>query len=527
MAVATVLFRRLRSFLDLIQSPAFFKELMRTLLAWGVLFIVGIWMVICQQWSDMRWVRRIQQIQQQQSEYSPLAGSTSSSSASDSAATPSPPWPAHLMIQDQFLEMLPLLKQAWISDKLVGSSVIICIIGCSVLATGWRQRLTLIRRIAWMVAILYFIRSITISVTTLPPSINTCEITVPQSMWQVIKATPDILAGNIGQCTDKIFSGHTAILVISTLFWLRYATHWAFIAYSVVHTFIGIMSVLTTRYHYTVDVVLGFLLTYFVHHVYYTALDQAIRQRDMVRGQALAWAKFRPSQHRAEDADEGVDTGGGLDCHDNYKMTVFVRNASANATQDAENASWRDYDSAVGIDISGRNTPMAQHNTQRNGLCQTVDIIDESLFVVRKRETSSATALSEAGETSSAIDHMVARTPVSQHSSSPRCCASNQGSSTAISPQHEIFIADSAYDVNQASSGGQRGSDDRALFLPRGNHDHTDDGLYRMPMLQQMQANSTSPHRLDVMGINRSFGSVLPAVVAWMDGLDIRYNTSA
>ncbi|PIA18237.1 hypothetical protein COEREDRAFT_39339, partial [Coemansia reversa NRRL 1564] len=160
------------------------------------------------------------------------------------------------MLDDQLLEHLPMLEQAWISDKLVGSSVIVCIVGCSVLARGWRQRLMLIRRIAWMVAVLYFLRSVTISVTTVPPSIDSCVIAKPQSTWQVIKATPDILAGTIGQCTDKIFSGHTAILTISFLFWRRYATHWAFVAYSAVHVTLGIVTVLMARYHYTVDVVI-------------------------------------------------------------------------------------------------------------------------------------------------------------------------------------------------------------------------------------------------------------------------------
>ncbi|KAI8319286.1 hypothetical protein GQ54DRAFT_251071, partial [Martensiomyces pterosporus] len=246
------------------------RELTRTLLAWAALFAVGIWMVVCQQWSDMRWLRRFHESEKL------LHQDTTKHPSKPRLSTP---WPAYSMLEDQILDHLPVMERAWISDKLVGSSVIICMVGGCILARGWRQRLMLLRRIAWMVTALYFLRSITISVTTVPPSIGTCEIAVPQSTWEVILATPDILAGKIGQCTDKIFSGHTAILMISFLFWLRYATHWAIIAYSAVHTFVGVLTVLLARYHYTVDVVLGAVLTYLVHRVYYSALELAIARR--------------------------------------------------------------------------------------------------------------------------------------------------------------------------------------------------------------------------------------------------------
>ncbi|KAJ2879656.1 hypothetical protein IWW38_006080, partial [Coemansia aciculifera] len=245
-------------------------------------------MVVCQQWSDMRWLRRLEQTEKGINHHG-------------SATVLSEPWPSYSMLQDQVLERLPLLERAWISDKFVGTSVIICIVGGCVCARGWRERLMLVRRIGWMVAILYFLRSITISVTTVPPSISSCKITVPQSMWQVIKATPDILAGNIGQCTDKIFSGHTAILLISFLFWQRYATHWIILAYSGVHTFVGILTVLLARYHYTIDVVIGALLTFFVHHMYYSALDFAIRIRSEHDAQmAVAWSKLSLSEDEAQ-----------------------------------------------------------------------------------------------------------------------------------------------------------------------------------------------------------------------------------
>ncbi|KAJ1830139.1 hypothetical protein LPJ70_006983 [Coemansia sp. RSA 2708] len=389
MVVVAAVVRYVQHAAELARSHAFRREIARTLVAWGVLFAVGIWMVVCQQWSDMRWVRRLP--------------------AGPGGARAAAPWPAAALLQDQVLEHLPQLERAWISDKLVGTSVIGSIVGCSLLARGWRARLMLVRRIAWMVAVLYFVRSVTISVTTVPPSTGACEIGPPQSTWQVIKATPDILAGTVGQCTDKIFSGHTAILTISFLFWCRYATHWGFIAYSAVHTALGVLTVLMARYHYTVDVVLGLLLTYGVHHTYYAALLQAVAARQA-------------------DARDETDSAGLL----MYDMAVLAK---------AED-SW-DRDSALGVEVGRR--------------------ADEQL--VRKREPQSA--------------------------ASSLAASSAASSDAGDAAHHEIDVADH----------------------------HPLPGCAYTPAWMHAEQQ-----RLLALGINRPFGAVLPTVVAWMDGLDIRTN---
>ncbi|KAJ1945230.1 hypothetical protein EC988_005807, partial [Linderina pennispora] len=152
------------------------------------------------------------------------------------------------------------------------------------MARGWQAKLVLLRRVAWMMGVLYFLRSITISLTTMPPSIKGCVPVLPKDTNELLAHIPGSFTGEVGACTDKIFSGHTTILVISFLFWTRYARHWAFIAYSAIHTIAGILSVLAVRYHYSIDVLLAIILTYFVHHAYYGALDRAILLRDMLAG---------------------------------------------------------------------------------------------------------------------------------------------------------------------------------------------------------------------------------------------------
>ncbi|KAJ1792821.1 hypothetical protein LPJ62_000622 [Coemansia sp. RSA 2167] len=306
---------------ELVQMPAFHYELARTLVAWAMLYVVGVWMVICQQWSDTRWVLHLQH-------------------ESHSTSMPLAPWPATALLQDQMLDFLPVLERAWISDKLVGTSIIICIIGCLVLTHGWRMRVMLLRRLGWMVTLLYLLRSITISVTTVPPSTPLCQIAPAQTAWQLIRATPDILAGSVGQCTDKIFSGHTTILFISFLFWRRYATHWAFIAYSAVHTTVGITTVLMARYHYTVDVVIALLLTFFVHHTYYAALAQAVQSHtglcfdtvDCQGDSVYSMAIVAPKPEWDRDSALGVDTSVRVSSPDQF---VRKREPLSNPDSDA------------------------------------------------------------------------------------------------------------------------------------------------------------------------------------------------
>ncbi|KAJ2846976.1 hypothetical protein IWW36_004090 [Coemansia brasiliensis] len=128
-------------------------------------------------------------------------------------------------------------------------------------------------------ATLYLLRSITISVTTLPPSIVNCTPKVAHNREEWASIIPQMISGQVSGCTDKLFSGHTCLLFISFLIWTRYARHWIFIVYSFVHTTLGIATVLAVRLHYTVDVILAIVLTFLAHQFYYTMLELAVQKQ--------------------------------------------------------------------------------------------------------------------------------------------------------------------------------------------------------------------------------------------------------
>ncbi|KAJ2460667.1 hypothetical protein GGF42_000694 [Coemansia sp. RSA 2424] len=259
------------------------REAAHTGLAWAALALVTVWMVLCQEWSDMRWV-------QAQAAHGGRHGERSSQ--------------GHLLY-DVVLARLPFVRETWVSDALVNSAGLICVVGSLCMARSWQARIILIRRVGWMMAALYLLRSFTLSITTLPPSVADCKPVVAADQAGLIGSIPGLISGRLSACTDKMFSGHTTILVISFLFWRRYARHWAFLAYSAVHTFAGIASVLLVRLHYSVDVLLAVVLTCAVHHIYYRALDAAIRRRR--RASALRHRRNRSLFAGADDAPPGVD----------------------------------------------------------------------------------------------------------------------------------------------------------------------------------------------------------------------------
>lgn len=361
--------------LDILLSSDFRYEIMRTLTALFAMLSVAIWMVACQQWSDLRWLRRLEQNEKLIMDHLPSSANQTISVIGGSTE----PWPLYAILQDQALDHLPMLEKNWISDLLVNTSILISLVGGCLLAGGWRQRMMLVRRIFWIIGVLYFIRSITISVTTIPPSLSSCHITQPQGTFGILASIPSILVGKGGQCTDKIFSGHTAILMVSFLFWRRYATHWSLVAYSSIHTILGMLSVLLARYHYTIDVIIAAMLSWFVHHVYYTALDYAIQMR------------YRESQKmQFVMSAKNSSAGGGENA---YKM------------EELPTRGWRDQDSAVEISQFDRYLPVNQQPEAE--ITTAENTTEDGRRIVRKRETSSVTTTTADNERSPQMEHQV------------------------------------------------------------------------------------------------------------------------
>jgi len=101
---------------------------------------------------------------------------------------------------------------------------------------------------AFMIPI-YFIRSIFVLITVLPNS-HKCNYT-------------ENFAFLNGGCYDKIFSGHTALVFILTLLLNKYNI--INFATLILLNSINVSIILLTRTHYTIDVIVSFLVCYIVY----------------------------------------------------------------------------------------------------------------------------------------------------------------------------------------------------------------------------------------------------------------------
>ena len=99
--------------------------------------------------------------------------------------------------------------------------------------------------------LLLLLRSITIFPTLFPKHKNCC-CSSTLSWYQLVR----------GQCYDKIFSGHMCFTLLGTLYFLREGFITPF-SFGLLNSFAA-ATIIITRSHYTVDVILAFIITYFV-----------------------------------------------------------------------------------------------------------------------------------------------------------------------------------------------------------------------------------------------------------------------
>jgi hypothetical protein len=98
----------------------------------------------------------------------------------------------------------------------------------------------------WIV--IFIFRSITTRVTILPK-------------YKECKVNNDMQID--GGCYDKIFSGHFASVFLATLLYLKY--NWINLPVLILINFINSISILTTRSHYTIDLIVALIFTLFVY----------------------------------------------------------------------------------------------------------------------------------------------------------------------------------------------------------------------------------------------------------------------
>ena len=177
-------------------------------------------------------------------------------------------------IHDVVFDNLPMISSTSIfnPDFFLHSFIIVSLIA-SLFHWSPVVLLARARRYFWLYGAGYFLRMCSLAGTVLPPSNPAC---VPQirSWWETVKMTPLLLIGRTNTCTDKLFSGHTTVATLLLWFWLdarsvagdRIVSFWRI--YAIFHFFGMITTSILGHNHYTVDIVLAFIINTLTYTCY-------------------------------------------------------------------------------------------------------------------------------------------------------------------------------------------------------------------------------------------------------------------
>lgn len=182
-------------------------------------------------------------------------------------------------LPDTFLDAVP--ARDWALD--VSELFIILSTNLSLLIiVSHKYRFIVLRRLMFMLSLLYLLRSVTMFVTVLPMSSTTyyCSpkanstnpVLIARRVFQLFSGFGLSINGKHTFCGDYIYSGHTTILVMSYLIIVEYSPrrwyilHWG----SWLMAAIGVLMVLIAHGHYTVDVIIAYLVTTRLFWIYHT-----------------------------------------------------------------------------------------------------------------------------------------------------------------------------------------------------------------------------------------------------------------
>lgn len=109
----------------------------------------------------------------------------------------------------------------------------------------------------FMVAIIYLLRAISFSITVLPAPSTECECEWEHEPKTMLRGMLNLLYQE--GCNDLIFSGHTSMMVMSSLFLCYYCLSGSVLPQLllVVYNIIGFVVIIGTRMHYSTDVFLA------------------------------------------------------------------------------------------------------------------------------------------------------------------------------------------------------------------------------------------------------------------------------
>ncbi|GAW81781.1 sphingomyelin synthase 1 [Plasmodium gonderi] len=133
-------------------------------------------------------------------------------------------------------------------------------------------------RLTLMLSFIYFIRSIFIYVTTIPCPIATCQPLRNKNILENLYSAYLIITAQVYECTDLIISGHTAFTTVLKLFWMFYEKKLFIKTILFFYCLFIYAMIVISKFHYTVDVLMGYVFGSTVFIFYHTLLEIAAKR---------------------------------------------------------------------------------------------------------------------------------------------------------------------------------------------------------------------------------------------------------
>ena len=185
-------------------------------------------------------------------------------------------------LHDRGFEMLPDLEglRGWLPDGLLNALIIWTILWAIVLPSQRRvkwQGIVTLRRFLWCLSVLYIFRMCSFMVTTLPSPSRSCmpkyvPVNEVEDMQEYLSLMARMVSGAVTACTDNIYSGHTSLIALLLMTCLVYSGRWWVKVIAFAEATIAITSIVATRLHYTVDILIALFVASFVFAIYHFLL---------------------------------------------------------------------------------------------------------------------------------------------------------------------------------------------------------------------------------------------------------------
>lgn len=183
-------------------------------------------------------------------------------------------------LKDLLHDAFPLVPDINIVNILLNFCLIYTVAAFAVQSPDWTTRFTILRRFVFIMGFIYVFRGITLLVTTLPSSlIDECrppEVELTGAVGERFAFITQVISGTALTCTDNIFSGHTSMMMSCCMVWRvhnRLRRPFAWILYGAAAA--GMLMILFTRFHYSIDVLLAIYITYTAWDTYLRYVREA------------------------------------------------------------------------------------------------------------------------------------------------------------------------------------------------------------------------------------------------------------